>query len=179
MLTSKRRNADIKRFKLNTRNDRLWFEQVAMGKKWLGARNPGLHCFSLRPLFEQEVKVRSHLLQHNEKTQSVVVFLFIFGCLRILEDSMTQVMAGAGGYGGWMKWSQGMGLSSQQQASLQQAGNKFFQAVDAARSQAERSFTQGTEWTLITTWDFDWWLLCQIANRWLLRGSGYLVTGYM
>lgn len=52
-------------------------------------------------------------------------------------------MAGAGGYGGWMKWSQGMGLSSQQQASLQQAGNKFFQAVDAARSQAERSFTQG------------------------------------
>lgn len=61
---------------------------------------------------------------------------------------MSQVMAGAGGYGGWMKWSQGMGLSSQQQASLQQAGNKFFQAVDAARSQAERSFTQGTE-TLI------------------------------
>ena len=79
---------------------------------------------------------------------------------------MPQVMAGAGGYGGWMKWSQGMGLSSQQQASLQQAGNKFFQAVDAARSQAERSFTQGTEWTLIQL--VSWLLLLHISHsQWM------------
>ena len=35
-------------------------------------------------------------------------------------------MAGSNGYGGWLKWGNmgNMGLSSEQQASLQQAGSK-------------------------------------------------------
>lgn len=72
----------------------------------------------------------------------------------------------------WMKWAN---LSSEQQQALQQAGNKFFQAVDAAKSSAERSFNQGVSQVRRATTSHSSEVSATTAHsataRWLRRPS--------